>query len=211
MASRATKVKDTGATDPENPGLIAADSLAAESKRGGGAFSSNPNSEPIGVEGSKSTLANTDTSGATVLDPAADAEARMAQNEWDEEKRLGSFRTGYADAAGGQAKDLAGTNTRGIGGQAGNPTKANPQGSSAHTGNPKGGQTQGVSRLNEDPLTGTFAQSAHPPAKDLAGTNWQGIGADEERHPDGPSGAACPCGRRHGAELRPQPVCEESR
>jgi hypothetical protein len=64
--------------------------LAAESTRAGGAFKENPNSEPQGVAGSNSTFATTNTSGATRLDPASDAEARMAQDDWAEEKILSS-------------------------------------------------------------------------------------------------------------------------
>lgn len=95
----------------ESTGAIASDSLAAESTRAGGGFSSNPNSEPQGVAGSNSTFANTDISSATRLDPASDAEARMAQSDWAEEQQLGSARTTYPDALGGQAKGLAVENT----------------------------------------------------------------------------------------------------
>lgn len=35
------------------------------------------------------TFANTNTSGATRLDPASDAEARLAESDWAEEKKLG--------------------------------------------------------------------------------------------------------------------------
>jgi len=93
----------------ESAGPIASDSLAAESTRAGGGFSENRNSEPSGVKGANSTFANTNTSGATRLDPASDAEARMAQEEWGQEKQLGS----YPDSVGGQAKGLAVSNTQG--------------------------------------------------------------------------------------------------
>ena len=71
-------------TDPEsqrNPvkegaGAVASDSLAAESARSGGAFGENRDSNPLSVPGSKSTFANTDTSGATTLPPGRDARDR---------------------------------------------------------------------------------------------------------------------------------------
>jgi hypothetical protein len=68
----------------ERAGPVAADSLAAESTRQGGGFSENRGAEPLGVKGSSSTFANTDTSGATILAPARDAKERddnTTQNE----------------------------------------------------------------------------------------------------------------------------------
>ena len=60
----------------ESAGPIAADSLAAESVRSGGAFAENYDAEPMGVKGSSSTLNTTDTSGAKVLKPAPSASQR---------------------------------------------------------------------------------------------------------------------------------------
>ncbi len=97
------QVTDSSAPEiTEGAGPVASDSLAAESTRANGAFSENRNSEPQGVSGSNSTFANTDTSGATTLDPAADAEARG-----DDDANVGS----YPASVGGQAKDLAVENT----------------------------------------------------------------------------------------------------
>lgn len=42
------------------------------------------------MAGSNSTFTTTNTTGATRLDPASDAEARMAQSDWEEERRLSS-------------------------------------------------------------------------------------------------------------------------
>ena len=92
---------------------MASDSLAAESTRDGGGFSENRNSEPQGVAGANSTFANANTSGARRLDPASDAEARLAQEDWEEERRLGAGATSYPAAAGGQSKGLAVENTEG--------------------------------------------------------------------------------------------------
>lgn len=63
----------------ERAGLIASDSLAAESTRQGGGFSENRGAEPLAVKGSSSNFANTDTSGATTLAPARDAAERDAK------------------------------------------------------------------------------------------------------------------------------------
>ncbi|KAI9717679.1 MAG: hypothetical protein M1812_004624 [Candelaria pacifica] len=77
-------------TNSESTGAIASDSLAAESINSGGAFSSNKTAQPLSVSGSNSTLNNTDTSGATTLPPAPDAETRLAQNDWNESSKLKS-------------------------------------------------------------------------------------------------------------------------
>jgi hypothetical protein len=106
----------------EGPGPIAADSLAAESTRSGGSFSENKDSEPLGVKGANSTFANTDISSATILPPAPDAEARQAQNDWDETSRLkGEAGIKYPEALGGQP-DYPGAHT--AEGYVGGPTSA---------------------------------------------------------------------------------------
>jgi len=71
----------------EGTGVITSDSLAAESVRDGGDFANGK----AGISGQKSegsTASNTDTSGATRLDAAPDAEARMAAEEWSETSQL---------------------------------------------------------------------------------------------------------------------------
>ncbi|RAL17108.1 uncharacterized protein BO97DRAFT_360821 [Aspergillus homomorphus CBS 101889] len=70
---RSTKVT----SDPERyeqpikepSGPVTNDSLAAESANKGGAYSQNRGAEPIGVEGKKSTVTNTDTSSAHKIEP----------------------------------------------------------------------------------------------------------------------------------------------
>jgi len=112
--SHGTKVTDPNAPSlEEGAGPVASDSLAAESTRAGGGFSENRNSEPQGVQGANSTFANANTSGATRLDPASDAEARLAQEDWEEERKLGAGANSYPAAAGGQSKGLAVENTEG--------------------------------------------------------------------------------------------------
>ncbi|CAG8984249.1 hypothetical protein HYALB_00010505 [Hymenoscyphus albidus] len=83
-------------TDPNAPvikegaGAVVSDSLAAESARAGGGFASNRDTDPFGAKGSNSIFTNRDTSSATRLDPAVDAEAREAESDWAEEKKLGA-------------------------------------------------------------------------------------------------------------------------
>ncbi|CAG8958112.1 hypothetical protein HYFRA_00000458 [Hymenoscyphus fraxineus] len=83
-------------TDPNAPvikegaGAVVSDSLAAESTREGGGFASNRDTDPFGPKGSNSTFTNRDTSSATRLDPTVDAEAREAESDWAEEKKLGA-------------------------------------------------------------------------------------------------------------------------
>ncbi|KAH6683046.1 hypothetical protein B0J14DRAFT_574964 [Halenospora varia] len=103
--SYGTKVTNPNAPEiREGAGAVASDSLAAESTRSGGGFADNKGGEPQGVSGANSTFANTNTSGATRLDPASDAEARMAQEDWAEEKKLGAASTSYPTAVGRQSK-----------------------------------------------------------------------------------------------------------
>ncbi|RDL39221.1 uncharacterized protein BP5553_03561 [Venustampulla echinocandica] len=91
----------------EKPGPIASDSLAAESKREGAAFSSNINSEPLGVSGSNSTFANTNTSGAQKLNPASDANQRIQQEDRAKDSRSGPPGVSYPTSMGGQDQDVA--------------------------------------------------------------------------------------------------------
>ncbi|KAL9108227.1 MAG: hypothetical protein Q9227_006965 [Pyrenula ochraceoflavens] len=84
-----TKVtSDNAQYTKEGTGAIASDSLAAESARRGGALSSE---EPMSVAGSRSTLNTTDTSGASTLPPADDAQARDPRRSQK-----------YAEGVGGQ-------------------------------------------------------------------------------------------------------------
>jgi len=109
IGSSASGMKNT--TDPEasnykqeGAGAVASDSLAADSSRAGGGFSENRNSDPLSVSGSNSTLNTTDTSGATKLDPAPDAQEREAKSAWQEtsDSAKGPGGVKYAEGAGGQ-------------------------------------------------------------------------------------------------------------
>ncbi|KAF2725869.1 hypothetical protein K431DRAFT_259616 [Polychaeton citri CBS 116435] len=92
-SSRGTKVTTDPETfnDPkyENPGTVTSDSLAAESIRDGESFAADSDSRGPNSQPSYSTTTNTtDTSSATVLDAAPDAEARLANENWSEQSQL---------------------------------------------------------------------------------------------------------------------------
>jgi hypothetical protein len=81
-----TKTKNT--TDPrskdaihEGAGPVASDSLAAESVRAGGDFGENRDSNPLGVKGANSTLANEDSSNATKLSSVDHASSRKDESD----------------------------------------------------------------------------------------------------------------------------------
>ena len=90
QGNQLTRFKVT--TDPasnnvihEAVGIVTSDSLAAESK----SFGAGSSKAAVSAQPSASTTTNnTDTSNATRLDPAIDAEARGAQEEWSEESQL---------------------------------------------------------------------------------------------------------------------------
>lgn len=90
----------------ERAGAIASDSLAAESTRSGGGFSTNLGSEPLSVKGSSSNFANTETSGATRLPPAANAAERDDKGTAEESPHTTSGPGGqkYPEGAGGQGE-----------------------------------------------------------------------------------------------------------
>jgi len=93
----------TNDTIKEGAGAVASDSLAAESVNSGGDFAENRGSEPLKVKGSNSTFANDDTSAATTLPPAPDAESRDDQSQSQGTSSTeGPGREKYAEGAGGQ-------------------------------------------------------------------------------------------------------------
>ncbi|KAI9708196.1 MAG: hypothetical protein M1820_004150 [Bogoriella megaspora] len=78
----------------EGTGTVTSDSLAAESLSRGGAYASNnPNAAAMSQPSYSTTTNTTDTSNATTLPPAADAEARDAQQGWREETQINAGRS----------------------------------------------------------------------------------------------------------------------
>ena len=132
----------------EGTGVVASDSLAAESVREGGGFADNPNSAPSGVPGAKSTLANTDTSAATTLDAAPDANAREAREAWDETAELKGSGAGlkYPEGSGGQPNLQGAMSEQGyVGGPSGTGTGSGSGSGfgSSSSGNPGSGSGSG--------------------------------------------------------------------
>ncbi|EGP92177.1 unnamed protein product [Zymoseptoria tritici ST99CH_1A5] len=99
----------------ENPGLVTSDSLAAESVQEGGTFAENSSSRIPSDQPSASSTANTtDTSNATRLDPAPDADARLTTEEWSEESQLNAGRSlGSQGSDGGSTFETTGSSGRG--------------------------------------------------------------------------------------------------
>jgi hypothetical protein len=89
--SHGQKVKSTDPADTinESTGPILSDSLAAESLEQGGEDSFASGHATASKQSAKGTTTNNyDTSSATILDSAPDAEARMATEEWSENASL---------------------------------------------------------------------------------------------------------------------------
>jgi len=85
---RTTK-KSSASEILEAVGTVTSDSLAAESLQGEGHFAEGNSKAAASSQPSYgSTASNTDTSGATTLNAAPDAEAREAQEEWSETSQL---------------------------------------------------------------------------------------------------------------------------
>ncbi|GAB7353751.1 hypothetical protein MBLNU459_g4144t1 [Dothideomycetes sp. NU459] len=103
---------DPAVTHPkaEKPGEITSDSLAAESLSQGGSFGSNTSAFASAQPSASTTANNTDTSGATVLAPAPDAEARQAAEDWSEAAQLNAGR-GLASGGGKAGKGAYNTTT----------------------------------------------------------------------------------------------------
>ncbi|KAF2220469.1 hypothetical protein BDZ85DRAFT_302744 [Elsinoe ampelina] len=94
--SSGTKVTTdpTSQTNPINeaPGVITSDSLAGESLASGGDFGSTTGAAASSQPSKSTTTNTTDTSGATELAPAPNADARLAEEEWSETRQLNAGR-----------------------------------------------------------------------------------------------------------------------
>ena len=77
----------------EGVGTVTSDSLAGESLKGDGSFGEgNPKAAASNQPSSSTTTNTTDTSNATKLNPAVDAEARDAQAGWSEQQQISAGR-----------------------------------------------------------------------------------------------------------------------
>ncbi|KAF2451909.1 hypothetical protein P171DRAFT_478929 [Karstenula rhodostoma CBS 690.94] len=108
-SSAGTKVTDPTASTNESTGLITSDSLAAESLNASGSFAANNPHAAASQQPSASTTSNTtDTSGASRLPPAPDAEARDAQAAWQETSQLNAAQgLGGKSALNGSAESFS--------------------------------------------------------------------------------------------------------
>lgn len=85
---------------------MTADSLAAESLKSGGDFAATTGAAASSVPSKSSTAANTDISGATVLDAAPDAEARQTTEGWNESAQLNAGRNLGRSSGGSGGADV---------------------------------------------------------------------------------------------------------
>jgi hypothetical protein len=113
------KSSDPADTIEESTGTILSDSLAAESLEQGGEDSFAGGHATASKQSARGTTTNNyDTSGATTLNSAPDAEARMATEEWSENAALKAGRglsssddsESYSGASGTSASGHAGPN-----------------------------------------------------------------------------------------------------
>lgn len=145
----------------ERSGAVAKDSLAAESALTGGSFQSNRDSEPLAVEGNKSTLTNTDTSGASTLAPADNKIQR--DDVWNETGRDEK----YPEGAGGQG-NFPGSHAGGS--YAGGPTAAKREmDSSSGGGSGEAFSSGGAEGGNADQITSSG--QTNPSANTTSGQN----------------------------------------
>jgi hypothetical protein len=81
LTQKSNKVTDSTATKTEKPGTITSDSLAAESLSSASGTFANNKATPSSQPSNSTTANNTDTSSATTLPPAKDAQARGNEEE----------------------------------------------------------------------------------------------------------------------------------
>ncbi|MCJ1359365.1 MAG: hypothetical protein MMC33_009367 [Icmadophila ericetorum] len=158
----------------EGAGAVASDSLAAESTRSGGGFGENRDSTPLAVEGSKSTLNNTDISAATTLPPAADSADRESRfgAEGLSNDVSGPGGAKYAEATGGQGKFSGVHNQDGYyGGPSDGGVAASSAGGTSGTSAAGGGSVSGSGSSSVDPaptyVTSQYVDPGKPKGKNL--------------------------------------------
>jgi hypothetical protein len=132
----------------EGVGTVTSDSLAGESLKGSGSFGEgNPKAAASKQPSSSTTTNTTDTSNATKLDAAVDAEARGAQEGWNEEKIMNSGK-GLGSSSGG----AAGTAPTGVAGTHVDPSVLQPRGANLTEDNNMSGNTKfGEIGTKDDP------------------------------------------------------------
>jgi len=166
----------------ENPGVVTSDSLAGESLNQGGDFGTNSGAlAPNAQKSAGTTTNNTDTSGATTLDPARDSNARQTDelsgsggqqnvsSQHQSERQANTFAvtpgtsgsseggSGAAASGGASGRNVGGAGAvaaGGVGDTTNQPTGSGAGIPSSIAGGPKG------ANLTEDPNLGEASGSA---------------------------------------------------
>ncbi|KAL6166772.1 hypothetical protein ACJQWK_08106 [Exserohilum turcicum] len=114
----------------EAVGTVISDSLAGESLKSSGAFGEgNPKAGVSGQPSASTTTNTSDTSSATKLNAAVNAEARDAQQGWDEEKIMNSGKgLGSTSNGSGGASSVTGTAPTAVPGTNIDPSVLQPKG-----------------------------------------------------------------------------------
>jgi len=138
---------DPRAKEPiqEATGVVASDSLAADSYNSGGGFADNDDAAPSGQPGAGSTLNTTDTSAARKLDQA---QSHATRNDDDDSATTGSAGTKYPDQS-GQPSFSGATNAGGYsGGNSAGYKAQQEQDNQGYQGATGDGHSQGQSGTN---------------------------------------------------------------
>ncbi|KAL1798362.1 hypothetical protein ACET3X_002399 [Alternaria dauci] len=160
----------------EGVGTVTSDSLAGESLKNSGSFGEGNPKAAASQQPSSSTTTNThDTSNATKLDAAVNAEARDAQEGWNEEKIMNSGK-GLGKGAGSSGGSAGVAPTGLAAGQNVDPRVLQPKGANLTEDPNMSGNTKfGEIGTNDDParqaeldLAKRAAASAGVENKDLA-------------------------------------------
>lgn len=156
----------------EGVGTVTSDSLAGESLKGDGSFGEgNPKAAASNQPSSSTTTNTTDTSNATRLNPAVDAEARDAQQGWSEQVQIsaGKGLSHVSDANGGVTGGYAGA-----GDSARAPGELKPKGANITEDPELHGRTEfGAIGTNKDPARRAELEFAKKEAE-VAGVSSKG-------------------------------------
>jgi len=135
----------------EAVGTVTSDSLAGESLKNSGSFGEGNPKAAASKQPSSSTTTNThDTSNATKLDAAVNAEARDAQEGWNEEKIMNSGKG--LSSGGASSGGAAGVAPTGVAGTNVDPSVLQPKGANLTEDNNLSGNTKfGEIGTKDDP------------------------------------------------------------
>jgi hypothetical protein len=157
----------------EGVGTVTSDSLAAESLKGDGSFGQgNPKAAASNQPSSSTTTNTTDTSNATKLNPAVDAEARDAQAGWSEQQQISAGK-GLTNTSSGTSGGVTG-GYAGAGEGARAPGELRPKGANITEDSELHGKREfGAIGTNKDPSRLAEQEFAKRDAK-IAGVSSKG-------------------------------------